>query len=127
MGRLYKNLFISVPSSFLCASIVFVALYRIPHSSLLTYWFRAVILISILRLAHDGLYVCDHKSTKLRFYIFLFLMALSAALWGVVGSFFMPEVHQVEQITVIVVIAGVAASAIQSLLPSLTASLIYLS
>ena len=123
---LYKNLFLSVPSSFLCATIVFVSLYRIPHTYLLIYWYMAMILISILRMVHAGLYVRDHKCTSLRFYIFLLMTSLSAVLWGGAGSLLMPDEHHVEQMIVIVVIAGVAAGGIQSLQPSLVACLIYI-
>lgn len=127
MDRLYRNLFISVPSTFLCALIVFIALYRVSHSYLLIYWFMAVLLLSILRIIQAALYVHDYKCSKLRFYLFLLMVTLSAALWGAVGSFFMPDLEPIEQMIVIVVIAGVAASAVQSLLPSLLASLIYVS
>ncbi len=47
---LYTNLLISVPSSLLCATIVFIALYRIAHTNLLIYWFIATVFMSVLRL-----------------------------------------------------------------------------
>lgn len=123
---LYKNLFLSVPSNFLCATIVFIALYRIPHTSLLLYWFMGVILITILRLGQAGLYVHNPKNTKLGFYLFVLLTAFSASLWGIAGSVLMPGEHRVEQMIVVVVIAGVAAGGVQSLHSSMIACLIYL-
>jgi len=122
---LYKNLFISVPSSFLCASIVFVALYRIPHTSTLLYWFMAVIGITLLRLAQATRYALDHKTTELRFTIFFTMTMFSAMLWGIAGSFLMPSDYHVEQMVVIVVLAGVAAGGTQSLQSSLAACFIY--
>lgn len=123
---LYKNLFISVPSSFLCAAIVFIALYRIHHTALLIDWFIAVIVISVLRLGHATLYILDHHCTPSRFNIFLIMTTVSAALWGVAGSLLMPNEHQIEQMIVVVVIAGVATGGVQSLQSSLAACLIYI-
>lgn len=126
MDLLHKNLFISVPSSFLCATIVFIALYRIPHTFLLVYWYIAVIAISLLRIMHASFYIYDYKCTKLRFYLFLLMTTLSAVLWGIAGFFLMPAGYRIEQMIVIVVIAGVATGSIQSLQSSLVSCLIYI-
>lgn len=125
LDQLYKNLFLSVPSSFLCATIVFIALFRIPHTSALIYWFGAVIVLSLLRVLQAYSYISDQICSRSRFNIFLVMTTLSAALWGVAGSLLMPNQFHVEQMIVMVVLAGVAAGGVQSLQPSLIASLIY--
>lgn len=124
---LFRNLSISVPSALLCATIVFVALYRIPHTSLLLYWYMAVIFMSALRLGLARFYLHDRKGTKLHFHQFLITTAIAAALWGFVGSVLMPPKHLIEQMIVIVVIAGVTAGGIQSLQASLYLCLIFIS
>jgi diguanylate cyclase (GGDEF)-like protein/PAS domain S-box-containing protein len=126
MDILFKSLFISVPASLLCATIVFIALYRVAHTHELLYWFMATIFMSVFRLIFSGFYIHDHKCTKLRFYMFLFGTTIAAALWGFAGSFLMPDGHDIEQMIVIVIIAGVTAGGIQALQASLVASLIYI-
>ena len=124
---LHRNLLISVPSSFICAAIVFITLYRIAHTNALLYWFLAIIVLSVFRLVLCGVYIYDNKSTKLRFYLFLSLTIIAAALWGFADSFLMPADHIIEQMILIVIIAGVTAGGIQSLQASLSACLIYIS
>ena len=123
---LYNNLFISVPSGFLCATIIFIALYRIPHTNLLLYWFMAMIFISVLRIGLSGFYAQAQRSTKLAYYWFLLTTTLAGAVWGFAGAALMPENNQVEQMIVIIVIAGVTAGGVQSLQASLLACLIYI-
>lgn len=123
---LYRNLYISTPMNFLCATIVFVALYRIPHTYLLFYWFLAILSTSILRLAHTAIYLYDKKATKLRYYLFLLLTGITAIIWGMAGFILMADANSVERMVVIVIIAGLAAVGVQSLQASLASCLIYI-
>ena len=122
---LYKNIFISVPASLLCATIVFIALYRIPHTISLIYWFISMVLISLGRLALSGLYIRHNYRTKSQYTLFLIMTAVAAGVWGFAGSFLMPYDQHIEQMIVIIVIAGVAAGGVQSLQSSVVACLIY--
>lgn len=115
---------ISVPSGLLCATVILVAFYRIAHTDLLGYWYVAMLVTSVFRMGLSGLYLRDHKCTRSRFYLFLLLTAITAALWGFVSFALMPENH-VEQMIAIIVIAGVAAGGVQSLQASVLACLIY--
>jgi len=123
---LYTNLLISVPSNLLCATIVFMALYRIPHTSTLLYWFMGTIALTVFRLLLCGFYLRDHQYTKARALIFLFGVILAAAFWSVAGFILMPPDYRIEQMVVIVVISGVTAGGLQSLQASLLACLIYI-
>ena len=124
---LYKNLLISVPASMLCATLIFIAVFRIEHTNLLEYWYMATIFMSFLRLGLSGLYLYDHKATKSRFYLFYLSSTVAAILWGFAGyALLMPENHLMEQMITIVIIAGITAGGIQSLQASLSASLTYM-
>ncbi len=126
INLLYKNLLISVPASFLCATLIFIALFRIEHTHLVEYWYLATIVMSALRLGLSGLYLYDHKATKARFYLFMFTTIIAATLWGFAGYVLMPENHLLEQMITIVIIAGITAGGIQSLQASLLANLSYM-
>jgi hypothetical protein len=93
---------------------------------MLIYWFLAVICLSALRIGLATLYVHDNQCTQLRFYFFVLMTAFSAGLWGISGSLLMPPQHPVEQMIIIVVMAGIASGGIQSLQSSLISSLIYI-
>jgi diguanylate cyclase (GGDEF)-like protein len=124
---LYKNLLISVPANFICSLIVFIGLYQNKKNNLLWIWFGSVILISLFRLII--LYFNFHRLKDNNFYLSLFIssVALSSAMWGIIGSILMPQSNLLEQMIVIVVIAGVTAGGIQTLNANLTASWIYIS
>lgn len=126
MEQLYKNLFLSVPSYLLCALVAFIALYQIPHTIALIYWFASVILISIVRIGIAFKYTHDKKYTKLRYYYFILATAISAGLWGACGSLLMPSQHPIEQMIVIVMMAGTSAGSLQSLQPSLISCILYI-
>lgn len=126
INLLFTSLILSVPASLLCSLITFIALYRIPHTALLIFWFTATIVLSIFRLGLAGSYLKDRKSNPSRLYIFLASTFLAAGLWGFAAFALMPPDHLMEQMIVIVVIAGVTAGGVQSLKASLSASLIFI-
>lgn len=123
---LNKNLFVSVPSSFVCAAIVFIAFYRIPHTELLIDWFIGKCLVSGYRLALAFIQLHTQSIKKNFYYLFLFGTALSGILWGLAGSLLMPPNYVIEQTIAVVVIAGVTAGGIQSLQGSFVASILYI-
>jgi len=125
INLLFSNLFISIPSSLLCASIIFTALYRIPHTTMLIYWFIGTIAVSVLRLLHASFAIHKKKYTKFQFIIFIFMTTIAALIWGYVGSMLMPNNYPIEQMIVVIVIAGIISGGTQSLQASMLACLIY--
>jgi diguanylate cyclase (GGDEF)-like protein len=123
---LHKNLLVSVPANFMCAVIVFFGLYGEENTSLLSAWIIAVSLVSLFRLTAFCFY--HHHPLKrdhLHLIVFIFGMALSAALWGLADSFLMPKDNAFQQMIMIVIIAGITSGGIQTLNANLIASLIY--
>lgn len=124
MKILYKNLAMNVLASFICSTVVFISLYTSP-SYLLLIWFASVIFISIFRLSTEYYYHHSMKSNTFYLFIYIFGMSISALLWGTAGSILMPQNHLLEQMIVIVIIAGVTAGGVQTLHANLVACLIY--
>ncbi len=123
---LYKNLLVSVIANLICAALVFFGLYQIPENIFIKSWFAAVIFVTLIRFLI--LYIYKHSSNNFSsLNLFIFGVILSASLWGIVDSFLMPKGELMQQMIVIVIIAGVTAGGSQSLNASLTASIIYIS
>lgn len=126
---LHLNLLVSVPANFICATIVFIGLYlrsTSPNDHITT-WFVLVCVVSLFRLFGLFYYSRNQNNNYLHLYIFIFGMALSAALWGIVGSLLMPSDNLLQQMLIIVIIAGVTAGGVQTLNANLLASLTYVS
>lgn len=121
---LYKNVLVNVLASFICSTVVFIGLYT-STNYLLLYWFVSVIFISIFRLSTAYYYHSSMKSNEFYLFIYIFGMSISALLWGAAGSILMPQSDLLEQMIVIVIIAGVTAGGIQTLNANLIACLIY--
>jgi diguanylate cyclase (GGDEF)-like protein len=124
---LYKNLLLGLVASFICSAIIFAGLTYHAHNPSLTLWFLAVIIVSLGRLFTYYLYKTRPGNDKYYLYIFLAGVTLSAALWGVLDSVFMPANDVLQQMIVIVIIAGVTAGGAQTLNANLKASLLYVS
>lgn len=121
---LHKNLIASIPANFICASIVFIALYQISKNVLIWYWFIAFTLISLFRFLACLLYFYIPHNIRLHRFIFLIGITLSSSLWGVADSILMPSDPSIQMI-IIVIIAGITAGGVQSLNARLEASIIY--
>lgn len=121
---LHTNLFISVPANLICAAAVFIGLYYSEKNTIITTWFMAVIAISLIRFV--ALYFYFHRPEKetIHLTIFIICMAISALLWGLVDSVLMPPTL-LEQMIIIVIIAGITAGGLQSLNANLISSIIY--
>jgi diguanylate cyclase (GGDEF)-like protein/PAS domain S-box-containing protein len=126
LDLLYKNLFVSVPSALLCATIIFIAFYRVEPSTPLLYWYFAIILMSFIRVGSSLYYIYHKNQTSFNFYVFIATTFIVAILWGLAGSLLMPTDHIIEQMIAVIVLAGVTAGAIQSLQASLIACLSYI-
>lgn len=123
---LHHNLLASIPANFICASIVFISLHQNPHNHLISAWFAAVVIVSILRLLAFGLYHYCPKYNHLHLVIFISGVVLSAALWGTLDSILMPLHNNLEQMIIIVIIAGVTSGGVQTLNANLISCLAYL-
>lgn len=121
---LHRNLLASVPTNLICAAIVLIGLQH--SESLLWSWFTTVFLVSIFRMFGFAFYRYRPSNNNLHLTIFIFGMTLSAILWGVVGSIFMPPNNPMEQMIVIIIIAGVTSGGIQTLNANLIASQLYI-
>lgn len=127
---LHNHLLTSVPANFVCALIVLVSLYKTSDAAVMIGWFVSVALVSVLRMGAFHFYrrqiQSDIKSDNFYLALFIFGMAASAILWGLMGSVIMPKGDILHQMLVIVVIAGVTAGGIQTLNASVKASVTYL-
>lgn len=122
---LHHNLLASVPANLVCAFIIFIGLYK-THNEVITTWFAAILVVSILRMLTLYYYRYSPHNNRLHLGIFIAGLILSASLWGTVDSILMPT-DPLEQTMIIVVIAGVTAGGIQTLNSNLAACFIYLS
>ena len=124
---LYKNLIVSIPGNFFCSSLIFFSLYQFNRSNILLTWFGAVILITFFR-SLIYYHYCYRHIYKDKLYLSLFIISsiLASILWGIVDSVLMPPGAYLQQMVIIVIIAGVTAGSIQSLQSSLIACLSYL-
>lgn len=124
---LHKNLFISLPANYVCGVVVFASLYITGSSLGIKNWFIIFTIITLLRLFSIYIYYQYPQAVVTNLTVFLVGVACSAALWGVVDSFLMPDTNLLEQMIVIVIIAGITAGGAQTLSASLFASIIYVS
>lgn len=123
---LHKHLFFSVPASFLCSIVVFLALYSVDNLFLLKEWLWTVVIISVLRLATAILYLLKPEHNKFYLNGFVIGTCLSAVLWGIAGSLLMPANDLIRQTIVIVIIAGITAGGVQTLQASRLACSAYI-
>lgn len=120
---LYKLSLVSIPASFLCATLVFIGLLHAGYFSQIKIWYLATIIISILRLSLVAWSRKSVSSTKFKLNIFILATVVSALLWGIIGSVLMPINDARSQMIIIVIVAGVTAGGLQSLQASLAASI----
>lgn len=126
VSTLHTNLLTSVPASYVCALIIFFSLYRHGHGEVIVPWFALVSLVSLSRLT--SVYFYRRQTENDRFYLAIFVVNtfLSAVLWGLIGSVYMPQDDVIHQMMIVVIVAGVTAGGMQTLNASVTASLVYL-
>lgn len=121
---LNKNLLISIPANLICATVVAVTLYLVSKESYIWNWYTATILISILRLASLWWYHYSPKYKTFHYRIFMFGLLVSASLWGLLDSYLMPH-NILEQMVVIIIIAGITSGGLQTLHANLAAGVLY--
>ncbi len=121
---LNRNLLISLPTNLICAITVTIALYYISKPMYVWNWFACAVVISLLRILAFYFYDSKPQYKKLHYIIFMAGMILSACLWGWLDSFGMPR-GTLEQMVVIIVIAGITSGGSQTLNANLVAGLLY--
>ncbi len=123
---LNQHLFTSVPAAIICASIIFISIYRIISFPLALSWYIGILLVYLLRIGFQLFYQYQPSYFRLHERLFIFGVVLAAAMWGVAGTLLMPPDHYQEQTVIIVIIAGITAGALQTLQSSLVASVLYI-
>lgn len=126
---LYRHLFTSIPALIVLASIIVWGITRYTTAKSITIWYSVFISAILLRIVLSIWY----NHTKLRadlhplhYRLFVINSCLIAALWGVSDSLLMPHALH-SQFLVIIIMAGVTAGAVVSLMPSYLASALYTS
>ena len=122
---LYNHLTVSIISSFACSSVIFFTVYH-PFSVFNEAWYIAVIAISLFRLLLIFIRKRTPQHPNLHLIFFILGTALSASCWGIIGSFLMPEDNILKQMVVIIIIAGVASGAMQTLYANLMSAMLFL-
>jgi diguanylate cyclase (GGDEF)-like protein len=122
---IHNNLYTSIPGNFICAIIVSLMLNHVNETKLSMYFFLATIAVNLFRLG--GFYYYSHypRHNKIHLVIFMTGLILSAALWGLIDSIFMPK-DMLAQMIIMVIVAGVTAGGIQTLSASLLACVLYI-
>lgn len=125
--ELYKSLFLNILSTFLIAVILFLELINYSSNNYLVLWFSVFCFILVIR---TGLYFWHHYTKKtlkflsVQYYSFVVFSTLTAILWGVLGSYLMPN-DTVHQTFILIIVSGILAGAVQSLSSSYLASMLY--
>jgi signal transduction histidine kinase len=119
----HKSVLISIPAAIVCATFLFIGLQYSSHIEHLKLWYIIVMIVSVCRLFQAAFYFYRPQSLTLHHWLFVFVAYLSAALWGMMGFFLMPENDVVSQMMIIIILAGISVGGIQSLQANLHASL----
>lgn len=122
---LYNHLIISIIGSFACSIVVFYTIYY-PLTVFKQVWFAAVIAISFFRFFLIYIRNRTPEHTQVHLILFIIGTAASASCWGVVGYFLMPEDNFLQQMVVIITIAGVSSGAMQTLQANLLSTMLFL-
>lgn len=123
---LYQNLQIAIPANFVCATIVFSALYQGTHNALTLGWYLTFLLFSIARMGMLYIYHRLHVKVLSRQPFIVASAILSALLWAFVEVLLLPHQTLLEQMIVLIVIVVITAGGIQALQANIYASICYL-
>lgn len=124
LNILYENLLISVPASLICTTIVFISLYQDKITVLA--WYIAVIVLSVLRIASLYLYQHHLCPTRMQWPVFVLGAFFSAALWSACGLFLMPADNLIQEMVVIIIIAGITAGSVQTFTPNFSINAMFI-
>lgn len=114
---LYQNSVIGILSSLICYILLFYNFYGIYSSQVLIVWLAAGIIVTLFRFI-SHIFNRHKQILDYRFHLFFLVVRLcaTAILFGIAGSVLMPShEHIINQMIALVIIAGVASGANQSL------------
>ncbi|MFA6303376.1 MAG: diguanylate cyclase [Legionella sp.] len=121
---LHTNLSLSMTANILCATLVFLSSYTSPTINTVWGWYMATILVSLLRFFLPRFYLSQAKSITAQFNLFTIGVVISAILWGLIDSVFLPANNLLHHMIIIIIVAGITAGGVQTLQASLTACLL---
>lgn len=125
---LYNNLILSVSAIFILATILFWELSGFIDKTSLAIWYGSVLIILALRIVSLIWYHKTKHDTRFQsFHYLLFFVgsSLSAVMWGILGSFLMPN-NIFYQTFILIMISGIIAGATFSLGARYLASMLYI-
>ncbi len=122
---LYQNLLLAIVTNLVCATIVIIALYKDNQNNMLWIWYLAVLMFSLFRFILYFLYKFSNGKKTFYYGLYIFGVLLSGGLWGVFSLTLMPTDNLLNQMVVIVIIAGVTSGSIQSLQVSFISGILY--
>jgi len=124
---LYKNLLLSVVSVLVLATILVWGLYGVIEEKSLVIWYSSILAIVTFRIFLLIWFYKKNNIVELQSYLynlFVFGSSLSAALFGVMGSYLMPA-DVVHQTFIIIIISGLIAGAVINLGISFLGTILY--
>lgn len=119
-------LYISQPVNIVCAILVFLILSPISNPWGLSIWLGACIIISLIRLSLSRWHLRPTPNYRLHLRILVLNTAISAAIWGILGSLLMPPHDIFKQTIIIIIITGITAGGLQTLQASFFAGLCFI-
>lgn len=125
LNFLYQHLLISIPANIICATIVVAGIFKYIKPFELFLWYLATLIISLCRLVLKSWYRAKPKMIRFHFTLFVICTWLSACLWGIAVSLFMPANEFLAQLLLIVVTTGITSGGLQTLRASFVASFGY--
>jgi diguanylate cyclase (GGDEF)-like protein len=126
ISLLNKNLPLSLISVIILSTLIYIGLYQSFLFAQIKFWYISVIIITLFRAVLFGFYNYFPHNIKMHRLLFIIGSTCSAALWGLLGSYFMIPDNYPFQMIIIVILAGSSAGGMQTLQASLTASLIFI-
>lgn len=125
LNFLYQHLLISIPANIICATIVVAGIFKYIKPFELFLWYLATLIISLFRLVLKSWYLAKPQMIQFHFTLFVICTWLSACLWGIAVSLFMPANEFLAQLLLIIVTAGITSGGLQTLRASFVASFGY--
>lgn len=123
---LYQNYPIGFCATLILASVSVWELLTVEHAGFLI-WYIGIIIILLCRLGLLAWY--KHTKNKiellpLHYGLFILGSSITALQWGILASFLMPQ-NNLQQAFVIIIVTGIIAGAVQSLMASYIAYILY--
>ncbi len=127
VARLHSHLLgTTLPATLLCATLVFLGLYRWENHVVMLSWYAAVLGLSVLRIGFWNWYHRDPYHPVLHLKIFIFGTLLSGLVWGIAGCALTSSDALLHKVFIIIIIAGLNAGGCQTLKASRAANTLFM-